>query len=404
MALWLWLPLLALALAPPLAPPPALAVSIGQTAGSSPSPGSPGDVASAATPTIVPMTIPLPDPVFWDPSTSRENYVVVEQGGSLHLIRAKTGQVIGRFERKTHGEGIPLGLQLPEQIRKMAGDAPSLPPVRGWPFHPGGAVERTPLLVDLDGDCIAEVLFATPDGWLWALGPDALVLAGWPVPLGAACDAALGAADLDRDGYPEVLAGDVEGKVHALRRDGTSLEGWPARVPGTTALPAISGAVTAADLDGDGWTEVIVTQAAGRVCVLLSDGQAAAGWPVSTAAGDDPPNAGTIFSRPAIGDLDGDSRLEIVAGANNYRAHAWDLHGRPLRGWPRLFENRGRAGYADPVLADLDSDRLPEVILATDRGFSGPSRLYVLDRKGQDLAGWPVDLPEACNSGCLLYT
>ncbi len=184
-----------------------------------------------------------------------------------------------------------------------------------------------------------------------------------------------------------------------MKLDGRTLENWPAQFPGSTELPAIEGPVACADIDGDGSTEVVACQAAGRICVLRANGLPSAGWPVSVAPAEDPPNAGTIFTRPALGDINGDGRLEIIAAANNYRVHAWDASGRLLRGWPRILENRARAGYADPVLADLNDDGLPEVLVATDQGFRGPARIYALDVAGRDIRGWPVDLPERCNAG-----
>jgi hypothetical protein len=51
------------------------------------------------------------------------------------------------------------------------------------------------------------------------------------------------------------------------------------------------------------------------------------------------------------------------------------------------------------VIADVDGDRKLEILVATDRGFGGPARIYALDRAGNDLRGWPVDLPERCNAG-----
>jgi hypothetical protein len=120
---------------------------------------------------------------------------------------------------------------------------------------------------------------------------------------------------------------------------------------------------------------------------------------VATAAAEDPANAGTLFARPAVGDLDGDGRGEIVAAANNYRVHVWDASGRPLRGWPRKLPTRARAGYSEPVLADLDGDGRWEILVTTDQGFNGPPRIYALDARGRNADGWPVDLPERCNAG-----
>ena len=351
---------------------------------------------AASGPPSAPMTIPLPDPVFWDPVNAKGDYAVVEQEGGLFLLHPTTGRIVARLQSPRSAGAQPLGLN---PTRSETPSSRPLTSPAGWPFRPGGEVSTTPVVDDLDHDGVPEVIFVTRDGWVWVLGPDALPLAGWPVALGVDCHAGAALADLDLDGLPEILVGDAAGRVHVFRRDGTYLKGWPAKIPGDRELPGIYGALAAADLDRDGLIEIVATQAVGRVCVWKADGQVAPGWPVATAPAEDPSNVGAIFSRPALGDLDGDGRLEVVAGANNYRVHVWTAEGRTPRGWPRLLDNRARAGYADPVLADLNNDGRPEILIATDQGFSGPPRIYALDALGRDVKGWPVNLPERCNAG-----
>ena len=66
---------------------------------------------------------------------------------------------------------------------------------------------------------------------------------------------------------------------------------------------------------------------------------------------------------------------------------------------PAFWTIAGRAGYGDPVLADLTGDGRPEILIATDLGFSGPPRVCAFDAIGKSLKGWPVSLPERCNAG-----
>ena len=79
----------------------------------------------------------------------------------------------------------------------------------------------------------------------------------------------------------------------------------------------------------------------------------------------------TIYSSPAIADLDGDGWLDIVAGTGNfyagrgYAVYAWDRAGNPLPGWPVAT-----GGYviSVPSVGDIDGDGQPEVIVGCNDG------------------------------------
>jgi len=247
-------------------------------------------------------------------------------------------------------------------------------------------------------------------------------------------------ADLNRDGRLEVVVATNNGHIVALDHAGNRL--WDVDVapyfgmaPNTEEIgssPAVD------DLDGDGWPEVVVgvgsiyptvcTQ--GGVIVLQHDGSLRPGWP--QLADDWIPPSGcrdTIFSTPALGDLDNDGRKEIVAGGFDMRIYAWDADGRLLPGFPpdsfhaSRFpyepELRGRLAdtiWSSPALADLNRDGFLEIILGTDEGnrppgWSCPYRLpsgwrpdycggslYVLDRFGRLLPGFPKYILESMGS------
>jgi hypothetical protein len=98
--------------------------------------------------------------------------------------------------------------------------------------------------------------------------------------------------------------------------------GFPVALPATPVSdPAIS------DLDGDGRGEVVFGDAARRVQVIRHDGSPRPGWPVETGA--------ALWASPvAVGDLDGDGDQEVIAGTTDGRVLAYDHDGAPLAGWP----------------------------------------------------------------------
>lgn len=276
--------------------------------------------------------------------------------------------------------------------------------------------------------------------------------------------------DLDGDGADElVIAGD-DGRVHALRPDGSQLPGWPVRtaVPGawpessSTALAegirppgaaVLVGAPAIADLDGSGGPEVVVTDADGEVSVFDARGSLEARMAVDAAfsrsAATDELNRlkHGFYGSAALGDLDGDQDLEIVAAAADRHVYAWHHDGRPVAGFPVLLVDPAEVAATDPVthvvtfrdedatgiggeliatpaLADLTGDERPEIVVGAQEQYdeapavwppigiptvSGNTRLYAIHPEGvlgggpersaahpdeqAYLRGWPVAVP-----------
>src|SRR4029077_18011472 len=98
------------------------------------------------------------------------------------------------------------------------------------------------------------------------------------------------------------------------------------------------------------------------------------------------------LSAPALGDLDGDGKKEIVVNATDYSSSygTTDLYvlGRHgvLRGFPQRL-NDGQlyiSAPANPSLGDLDGDGELEIAVS---GMSG--MVSVFHRNGRLLRGWP---------------
>jgi subtilisin family serine protease len=260
-------------------------------------------------------------------------------------------------------------------------------PVPGWPFEvAGGAVSGSVAAGDVDGDGTVEVV-ATSRAGVHALRADGTALAGWPQRHHAFQSPTL--VDLDGDGALEILAPADEGpagaaRVYAWHADGRTAAGWPVSVAGASGAAA-------ADLDGDGRPEVVVgtrgVDQAGRpvepgeLHAWHADGTPAAGWPQST--------LGWVQAPPALGDLDGDGDLEVIAAAGG-GVFAWHHDGRPVDGWPQALA--AVAIEDPPVLADLDGDGALEVLIAA--GLRGADVVFeALRHDGTRAAGWPVLVP-----------
>ncbi len=217
-------------------------------------------------------------------------------------------------------------------------------------------------------------------------------------------------ADLNGDGQAEIIIGTDDGWVHAVHPDGTIM--WSHNTaPDFNALqPGCSGteirsAPAVADLNRDGSLEVVVGVGnipqnhthGGLIVLRASDGSVYPGWPYLTAdvlgdlSGPDGCSDGIVTS-PAVADLDGDGKLEIVAGSFDLRVYAWKLDGRLVPGWPRITQD---TIWSSPAIADLDNDGWPEVVIGsdshTDPYFSSHNggALWVFRHDGAPLAGLP---------------
>ena len=110
-----------------------------------------------------------------------------------------------------------------------------------------------------------------------------------------------------------------------------------------------------------------------------------------------------IYASPALADLDGDRKLDIVVGAADQKIYAWNGRGRRLPGWPVLARDSAGGDVAkilsSPAVGDLERRRLARRGGGHRRGLrvharappaaSTPSRA-----RGKLLPGWPVK-PEA---------
>ncbi len=253
------------------------------------------------------------------------------------------------------------------------------------------AVMSSPAIGDVDGDGLADVAWGSLDAHIYLVrGSDGADKPGWPRYVRDTIFSSPALADLDGDGKPEVIIGadaHAEGPpyntpdggcLHALRYDDTELPGFPKCIDQVIiSSPAVG------DIEGNGRPDIIVGTGvywpgrAHRLYAFRCDGSAAPGWPVST--------DGQVNTAPALADLDGDGVLDVVATddatAPSTTYHVYAFRGTGALMWKTVpknfFGSTLSAGH--PVVADVLGNGDLEVLVSTN------TEICVLSKSGVQL-------------------
>jgi parallel beta-helix repeat protein len=221
---------------------------------------------------------------------------------------------------------------------------------------------------------------------------------GWPVFMGSGPENGTGSgptfADLDQDGYLEIIVGGYDGYLYAWHHDGTLVAGWPQQVVQVAPL-SLTEVYTPAvgDIDNDGNPEIVVSASDGYIHAFSSTGSLLAGWPVEV----DFTKRGMTFGPVSLADVDGDSALDIVYGSfRDRQVYVLDHQGNNVPGWPQNFSESNELLYPKgnpPVIADIDGDGSDEIIAPllkwSDSPYWQATLVYAWHSNGTIVDGWP---------------
>jgi hypothetical protein len=273
---------------------------------------------------------------------------------------------------------------------------------------PGGWFAwSSPSIADVNGDGSNDAVVGGQDGKVYAWDANGNLLPGWPGTAMAAVASSPAVGDLDGDGRNEVVTGtgslDVaaqQGGITIFNRDGgVRCSFKPAPLPDLRST-AVFNAPAIGDVDGDGQNDVVFGAFNQSIYVIGNNCQQKAVFN----------NTDSVWSAPALSDVDHDGAQEIFIGGDAtaspvglphsggyYRSLALQ-GGALIQRWVRLssetFQNAGAIG-------DVDGDGRLEVVTGTGSDYCRhtdptPARCeesrkvwaFHLD-DGSDVPGWP---------------
>ncbi|MDP6798088.1 MAG: C25 family cysteine peptidase, partial [Candidatus Krumholzibacteria bacterium] len=260
-----------------------------------------------------------------------------------------------------------------------------------------GSVTLAPLLGTETLQIVVAARGSSPPGLkaIYAFDGEGNVLPGWPRETEDWIWGNLLAEDLDGDGDLEIAGVDNDGIVYAFHHDGSELVDGDADPSSIGVLARGIGAWSigspaAADLNGDGAKELLISSRDNLLHAFQSDGSEASGFPVS----------GSLSSRSplVVADLMGDGAPEILFLSASNALHAIGFDGVEMAGFPLSYPNDFGSTGPSPVPVDLDGDGVMEIFLPRIVSENEETHLHLIDLSGNEQPGWPIILETSMQS------
>jgi Subtilase family/FG-GAP-like repeat len=315
----------------------------------------------------IPPGVDITAPSWYRPAAGRFEVrgVIGGRSGSRWTLEVGEGEEPGNWQRLAEGSAA-----------SGDGRGRRLSSVDARSFSSGGYTLRLRAR-DADGN------LGEDRAYFFAVGGDRLK-PGYPKELSSGESSPV-IADVRGDGAGEIVLATSDGLVRVMSgRTGRSLPGWPRRLgraPGSGPASRRIGAIRASvagtpavgDITGGSRPEVVVAATDGRVYVWQAGGRRVRGFPVRVdlrGQSDRGRLDGAVYASPALADLDRDGRLDIVVGAADQKIYAWRGDGSRVPGWPVTARDEGAGDdrakiLSSPAIGDLDGDGSPDVVEGT---------------------------------------
>lgn len=253
---------------------------------------------------------------------------------------------------------------------------------------------------------------------------------GFPLKMDGSGEASPIMADVDGDGIFEIIVADGSGRVHVLNGTGEELSGFPVQSdlraggensPAFQNIPTVHDVFIATpavgDLDGDGDAEIVAAGIYGGVYAWHHDGTMVSGYPQGIIERG-PSEITNEFlydngfaGAPALYDLDNSGTLEVIVAGMDSRLYVFDHQGQDWGGFPvevcaeELCGVKGTRTITSPAIGDVDDDGDIEIGIATNEGVENETKSvsYLFDASTAELVdGWPAAVSGLVGEAVLL--
>ncbi len=251
-----------------------------------------------------------------------------------------------------------------------------------------------------------SIVFGTENKMLYVVLYNGTVAAGFPqsLPAETSGSPAVGVTAIGGQSTPVIVvpygstfSPSDPGGVRAYKPDGTLLWDRPSGEFNTTVPDPVIGAPVIGSVTGDGVMEVAWGSVDSHVyLVRLDNGQDRSdlGWPVAV--------RDSIRSSPALYDIDGDGKPDIIIGVDAHQEqapyntpnggclHVFRYDTREVFGFPRCID---QTIVSPAAVGDIDGDGAPEIVVGTgDYWPNATHAVYAFKCDGTLVPGWPVSV------------
>jgi hypothetical protein len=258
----------------------------------------------------------------------------------------------------------------------------------------------------------ADIVIGTSGGYVVAYHADGTFL--WARKTGnIAVESKPAIADIDGDGKPEVVVGAgfpgmLGGGVYVLRNDGTLKCSFTALDP-TYQAAGIYSSPALAHLDRSRPNEMQIVFGSFDIHIRALRPDCSIYWDKKYSDG----VTDTVWSSPAIYDLDGDGQLDVIIGQDSDQVAGQWINGGMVRafrgngvgelpGFPIMLDE---VVYSSPAIGDITGTRHPAIAVGNGRCWDVAScapgnhphsvteAAFGWNANGAPLAGWPYAMP-----------